>query len=70
MADTLDTMSPDELRAWVKKLRSLFRVWGGETNYKRACGLAAQMRAMLGETTAEDEIAALKVLEAADGANS
>ncbi len=70
--DNLPT-DPDALRAYVKKLRSLFRLWANahgttpEEGFKRAAALMREIRAMLGEPTAEDEIEALRAMEAADG---
>lgn len=71
--DDLPT-DPDELRAYVKKLRSLFRLWANahgvkpEEGFARAAALMKQIRAMLGEPTAEDEIIALQALNEAEGA--
>lgn len=74
--DPLDVQlptDPDALRAYVRKLRSLFRLWASATGktpeegFRRAAGLMREIRAMLGEPTAEDEIEALRAMEAADG---
>lgn len=71
--DDLPT-DPAELREWVKKLRSLFRIWANshstkapEEGFRKASALMKEIRAMLGEPTAEDEIEAIKVLEATNG---
>lgn len=62
---------PAELRAWVKKLRSLFRLWASahgttpEEGFRRASAIMREIRAMLGEPTAEDEIEAMRAMEAA-----
>lgn len=56
---------PAELRAWVGRLRALFRTWADvkpnptpEAAFKKASKVAAEIRAMLSMPTAEEEIAA------------
>lgn len=58
---------PVELRAWVGRLRALFRTWadmkaGGkpEEAFAKAAGVMVEIRAMLSMPSAEEEIAALK----------
>lgn len=78
--DRLDAVlptDPAELRAHVIKLRSLYRLWADakgvtpEEGFRRASGFMAQIRAMLGEPTAEEEIEMLRLeREAAEEAKS
>jgi hypothetical protein len=73
--DPLDDKLPEDpaqLRAYVKRLRSLFRLWANakgttpEEGFRRASAIMREIRAMLGEPTAEDEIEALRALEGAE----
>lgn len=59
--------SPAEQRAYVTRLRAMFRLWSDCRDYKRACELARQMREMLGEPTAEEEIEMLRLEGDANG---
>lgn len=53
--------TPADQRAYVVRLRALFRLWADCTDYKKACDLSRQIRAHLGEPTAEEEIEMLRL---------
>lgn len=58
---------PAELRAYVIRLRAMLRLWADargatpEEGFRKAAGLMKQIRAMLGEPTAEEEIETMRI---------
>ena len=64
---------PAELRAYVIRLRALIRLWADakgatpEEGFRKASGLMKELRAHLGEPTAEEEIEMLRLQGQSNG---